>query len=101
MGALDEQYMTAKEVGALLKLQAATILLNWKKLGLPKPLSLGDGPRAPKRWIKREVEAYLAARNESRFASQAGAQKAGERGNVVSMKNRRRLVRGKHCRATA
>jgi len=54
-----DDLLTAKEVGVLLKLDHKTILDRWRSLKLPAPISLGDGPKAAKRWLRGEVLAYI------------------------------------------
>lgn len=58
IGAVDE-LLTAKEVAALLRLQPSTVLDRWRSLGLPAPISLGEGPKAAKRGLRGEVTAYI------------------------------------------
>jgi len=59
--------MLQEETGALLKVEQVAAIVNagtrtvwrWAALGiLPKPVSLGRS----KRWLRREVEAWLARR---------------------------------------
>lgn len=62
MTANAEELMTPREVAGILKVSTAT-LENWRSLRTgPEWLKLGDGTRAPVRYLRGEVDRYLAGR---------------------------------------
>jgi predicted DNA-binding transcriptional regulator AlpA len=68
----NDELMTAHEVAARLRVTLGAVASYEKLTDNPLPVHrLGSGPRAPKRYVRGEVEAWIRSRWSDRAAGQA------------------------------